>query len=73
MAITRMNAVAVIDFHHIAVAAAIAGEHHGARRRGMHHAAPGTGEIDAGMEGIAAGEGIDARAEAAGCGRSCRR
>ena len=56
----------MVDFDHIAVTAAIARENHGARRGGMHHGAPGTGEIDARMEGIAAGEGIDAGAEAAG-------
>src|SRR3954465_15611239 len=59
MAIAGVEAIAVIDLPHIAIAATIAGEHHGARRRGMHHAAPGAGEINAGMEGEAAGEGID--------------
>src|SRR5579859_6058864 len=64
--ITRMDAVTVIDFHHIAITAAITGEHHHTGRGGMHHTAPRTGEIDAGMKGITAGEGIDPRTKSAG-------
>src|SRR5690348_13564742 len=66
MGIARVDAIAVIDFHHIAVTAAIAREHDQARRGRVHDAAPGTGEIDAGMKGVAAGEGIDPGPEAAG-------
>src|SRR5258706_3938893 len=72
--IARVNSVAVVDFHHIAVAAAVASEHHDPRRGCMHHRAPGARKIDPGMEGVAAGKGVDTGAEAArpveACGRN---
>src|SRR5688572_21424268 len=65
MAIACVDAIAVIDFHHVAIAPAITGEHHFARRRGAHRRTPGTRKVDAGMEGITPSEGIDARAKSA--------
>src|SRR3954471_7576994 len=71
MAIAGADAETVIHFHHIAIGAAIAGEHHGAGCGGLDPRAPGTGEIDAGMKGIAAGKGIDTRTEAAAAVELC--
>src|SRR5579872_5789359 len=65
MAITGVDAEAVIHFHHIAIAATITGEYDGPRRGGGDPRPPGTGEIDAGVKRILPGEGIDTRAEAA--------
>src|SRR5689334_14213141 len=64
--ISCMDAQPMVDFHHVAVGALVSGEKHNARRRGGNLGAPGTGEIDARMKGVAAGKGIDAGAEAAG-------
>ena len=64
--IACMNPESVVDFHHIAVAAAVSGKCHKARSGGMHRRAPGTREIHAGMKGITAGKGIEPGAETAG-------
>src|SRR5882757_7968188 len=52
MTIACMDSVAMVDFHHVAIAAAVAGKHYGSRCGGMHHAAPGAREINTGMESI---------------------
>jgi hypothetical protein len=65
MTVACMNAIAMVDFDHVAVATTVAGENNGSRRGGMHDATPRAGKVDSGMKGVAARKGIDARSKAA--------
>src|ERR1700733_9261255 len=66
MTIACMNSITMIDFDHVAIAAATAGEHHHSGGGRMDHRTPGPGKINPGMESVAAREGVDTGTEAAG-------
>src|SRR5579872_2628570 len=65
MAIARVDAEAVINLHHVAIAAALAGIDHASWRRRLDQRAPWSGEIDPGVKRILPGERIDASAKSA--------
>src|SRR5215510_13248617 len=64
MAVARRQAVAVIDFHHFAVAAAPAGEHDFSGGRDAYRLARAGADVDSGMHGERADERIHPDAEA---------
>src|SRR5579872_1466461 len=65
VSVMRDDAVAVIDFHELAVGVARAREGHHARRGAVDRRPEGPDEIHAGMEALAVIDGVDARAERA--------
>ena len=65
MAVAGRQAVAVVDFHHAAIAAAPSRRHHFAVRGGAHRIARRGAEIEAGVHGRAAEERIAADPETA--------
>src|SRR5215469_11752311 len=58
MTVTRMEAHAVINFHHVAVTAAIARKNHDTGSRCPHFRTPRPGEIHSRMKCVTAGKGI---------------
>src|SRR5579884_1961481 len=63
VAVACRKTVAVVDLHHVAVAAVPAGDGHAPVGRGAHRLAIVAAQIDAGMHGRPSEEGVGANAE----------
>ena len=63
MRVARDQTPAVVDLHHVAIAATWSSHRHRAGRRGLDRGAVGTHQVDAGMQGGASVEGIKPHTE----------